>query len=57
MPKVAHPSRDVDFALGMNLVDVTAMRRLTEILLRVAVSMTARDAAADPQSQTSEEHA
>lgn len=57
MPKVADPERTVDFALGMNLVDVAAMRRLTEILLRVAVAMTAPGGAHAPTEQSIEEHA
>ena len=63
MPKVADPDRAVDFALGMNLVDIAAMRRLTEILLRVAVAMTARGGAHQrsgqsiPTLQSNEEHA
>jgi acetylornithine deacetylase/succinyl-diaminopimelate desuccinylase-like protein len=58
MPKVADPERNVDFALGMNLVDVAAMRRLAEILLRVAVAMTARGGARPPSTaQSTEEHA
>ena len=38
MPKVVLPGSDVDFARGMNTVDVTAMRRLCEVLARVAVA-------------------
>lgn len=57
MPKVADPERNVDFALGMNLVDVAAMRRLTEILLRVAVAMTARRGAHPVDEKSIEEHA
>jgi acetylornithine deacetylase/succinyl-diaminopimelate desuccinylase-like protein len=56
MPKVADADRDIDFALGMNLVDVSAMRRLTEILLRVAVAMTARGGAPVAIAQRTEEH-
>jgi hypothetical protein len=56
MPKVADADRDIDFALGMNLVDVSAMRRLTEILLRVAVAMTARGGAPVAMAQRTEEH-
>lgn len=36
MPKVPLPG--IDFALGMNTVDVTEMRRLCEVLARVAVA-------------------
>ncbi|BBH67884.1 hypothetical protein ACTI_45690 [Actinoplanes sp. OR16] len=36
MPKPALPG--IDFALGMNTVEVTAMRRLCEVLARVAVT-------------------
>jgi acetylornithine deacetylase/succinyl-diaminopimelate desuccinylase-like protein len=38
MPKVALDSAPLDFALGMNTVDVRAMRRLCEVLARVAVA-------------------
>ncbi|MCF6469452.1 deacylase [Nonomuraea sp. MG754425] len=41
MPKAAHTT--TDFALGMNTVDVRAMRRLCELLVRVAVDTTTRD--------------
>jgi acetylornithine deacetylase/succinyl-diaminopimelate desuccinylase-like protein len=57
MPKVHDPEREVDFALGMNLVDVTAMRRLTEILLRVAVAMTSAERSPAPPGDSTEEHA
>ncbi|MFI7132141.1 M20 family metallopeptidase [Nonomuraea sp. NPDC050153] len=42
MPKVAPEGVDVDFALGMNTVDVRAMRRLCEVLLRVAADTVTR---------------
>jgi acetylornithine deacetylase/succinyl-diaminopimelate desuccinylase-like protein len=38
MPKVVLDGAPVDFARGMNTVDVRAMRRLCEVLARVAVS-------------------
>ncbi|MFW3171578.1 M20 family metallopeptidase [Geodermatophilus sp. CPCC 206100] len=38
MPKVVLDDTAVDFALGMNTVDVRAMRRLCEVLARVTVS-------------------
>lgn len=40
MPKVASDEFDVDFSRGMNTVDVRAMRRLCEVLTRIAVSAT-----------------
>ncbi|MFF4625138.1 M20 family metallopeptidase [Nonomuraea jabiensis] len=46
MPKAAHTT--TDFALGMNTVDVRAMRRLCELLVRVAVDTTTRDRADIP---------
>ncbi|MBT2224932.1 M20 family metallopeptidase [Nonomuraea sp. NEAU-A123] len=42
MPKVVSTEFDVDFARGMNTVDVRAMRRLCELLVRVAVDTTTR---------------
>lgn len=42
MPKVVSDRHDVDFQLGMNLVDVNAMRVLTETLVRVAASALVR---------------
>ncbi|MFC5994368.1 peptidase dimerization domain-containing protein [Pseudonocardia hispaniensis] len=40
MPKVTSDEFDVDFARGMNTVDVRAMRRLCEVLARIAISTT-----------------
>lgn len=40
MPKAASDTFDVDFARGMNTVDVRAMRRLCEVLARIALSAT-----------------
>jgi acetylornithine deacetylase/succinyl-diaminopimelate desuccinylase-like protein len=57
MPKVSYPHRTVDFALGMNLVDIDAMRRLTEILVRVAVAVTARRDADRPIQNGTEDYA
>ncbi|MEV4577616.1 hypothetical protein AB0K16_30670 [Nonomuraea jabiensis] len=42
MPKAVPEDVDVDFALGMNTVDVRAMRRLCEVLLRVAADTVTR---------------
>lgn len=42
MPKVVSPDFEVDFERGMNTVDVHAMRRLCEVLLRVTVDSTTR---------------
>jgi hypothetical protein len=56
MPKVSDPHRTVDFALGMNLVDIDAMRRLTEILVRVAVAMTVRRDVDRPIQNGIEDH-
>lgn len=40
MPKVTSDEFDVDFSRGMNTVDVRAMRRLTAILARIAITTT-----------------
>jgi acetylornithine deacetylase/succinyl-diaminopimelate desuccinylase-like protein len=45
MPKVALDGTAVDFARGMNTVDVQAMRRLCEVLARVAVANALGEAA------------
>lgn len=42
MPKVSTEDFEVDFQRGMNTVDVRDMRRLAEILLRIAVDSTSR---------------
>jgi acetylornithine deacetylase/succinyl-diaminopimelate desuccinylase-like protein len=42
MPKVAEAPFPIDFAAGMNTVDVRAMRTLTRHLIRVAVDTTTR---------------
>ena len=42
MPKVARPSLEVDFPLGMNAVDVREMERLTRLLIRTAVDTVTR---------------
>jgi acetylornithine deacetylase/succinyl-diaminopimelate desuccinylase-like protein len=40
MPKVVSDEFDVDFSRGMNTVDVRAMRRLCEVLARIALTIT-----------------
>ncbi|MGW4489496.1 peptidase dimerization domain-containing protein [Amycolatopsis sp. NPDC004368] len=40
MPKVTSDEFDIDFPRGMNTVDVRAMRRLTEVLARTAITTT-----------------
>lgn len=40
MPKVASEDFDVDFSRGMNTVDIRAMRRLCEVLTRIALATT-----------------
>ncbi|MGW4031698.1 peptidase dimerization domain-containing protein, partial [Streptomyces sp. NPDC004838] len=53
MPKVTSDVVDADFSRGMNTVDVRAMRRLCEVLARVALTATngerAPSAPADPR--------
>jgi acetylornithine deacetylase/succinyl-diaminopimelate desuccinylase-like protein len=44
MPKVVTPAGDLDFEAGMNTVDIDAMRRLCEVLVRLAVTVTGTDA-------------
>jgi acetylornithine deacetylase/succinyl-diaminopimelate desuccinylase-like protein len=56
MPKVTDPQHSIDFALGMNLVDVGAMKRLTEILIRLAIAMTAREPDEALVPNTREDH-
>lgn len=47
MPKVSGPDgREVDFAMGMNAVDVRAMAQLTRLLVRTAIDTCTRDRAA-----------
>jgi acetylornithine deacetylase/succinyl-diaminopimelate desuccinylase-like protein len=43
MPKVTSDEFDVDFARGMNTVDVRAMRRLCEVLARTTIATTRKD--------------
>ena len=40
MPKVVSDEFEVDFSRGMNTVDVRAMRRLCEVLARIAFTIT-----------------
>lgn len=40
MPKVTAEAIEVDFARGMNTVDIRAMRRLCEVLARIVISTT-----------------
>ncbi|QUH02038.1 M20/M25/M40 family metallo-hydrolase [Saccharopolyspora erythraea] len=44
MPKVTTEEFEVDFSRGMNTVDVRAMRRLCEVLARIALSATGSQA-------------
>jgi len=44
MPKVTSEEFDVDFSRGMNTVDVRAMRRLCEVLARITLSTTGKEA-------------
>jgi acetylornithine deacetylase/succinyl-diaminopimelate desuccinylase-like protein len=45
MPKVTSAEFDVDFSRGMNTVDVRAMRRLCDVLARITLSTTGKEAA------------
>jgi hypothetical protein len=42
MPKVSDTPFEMDFAMGMNTVDVQEMERLTRLLVRVAVDTITR---------------
>jgi hypothetical protein len=42
MPKVADAPFEIDFAMGMNTVDVRAMEQLTRHLIRTAVDTVTR---------------
>ena len=44
MPKVTSTEFDVDFSRGMNTVDVRAMRRLCEVLARITLATTRKEA-------------
>lgn len=55
MPKVSDPDRPVDFARGMNLVDIEAMGRLTEILVRTAIATTSDEGSRPVASLSSKE--
>lgn len=51
MPKVTHsgdPDEPIDFARGMNTVDLREMRRLVHVLVRTALTVTARPAGSEP---------
>lgn len=45
MPKITSDEFEVDFSRGMNTVDVRAMRRLCEVLARITLSTTGKEAA------------
>lgn len=44
MPKVTSTEFDIDFGRGMNTVDVRAMRRLCEVLARITLTTTRKEA-------------
>ena len=53
MPKVltGPDGGPVDFSLGMNLVDLLQMRRLTEVLVRTALGVTETEQGLEPQRE------
>ncbi|MFI6289068.1 M20 family metallopeptidase [Streptomyces sp. NPDC051018] len=51
MPKPAPGGSGTDFALGMNTVDVRAMRRLCEVLARITLTTTGARSAAPPAAR------